>query len=93
MTGEWSDDEVSKNNNRTHPVGLKKSNGLGIYDIYGNVSEWFWEVNFDKDLWPYRGCKNASWWNNIEENDIFDKHIRDATCGFTHVGFRVCRTF
>lgn len=27
----------------THPVGQKKPNGLGIYDMSGNVSEWVWD--------------------------------------------------
>jgi len=27
----------------THPVGTKAPNGLGIYDMNGNVSEWCWD--------------------------------------------------
>jgi len=29
---------------KTHPVGQKKPNGFGIYDLYGNVSEWCEDV-------------------------------------------------
>jgi formylglycine-generating enzyme required for sulfatase activity len=27
----------------THPVGTKAPNGLGIYDMSGNVMEWCWD--------------------------------------------------
>lgn len=29
---------------RTHPVGLKKPNAFGVYDIHGNVQEWLQDV-------------------------------------------------
>ena len=28
---------------KTHPIGLKQSNVSGIYDLYGNVSEWCYD--------------------------------------------------
>lgn len=32
---------------QTHPVGKKKPNGLGIYDMSGNVAEFVWDI-YDK---------------------------------------------
>ncbi len=37
-------------NNTTHPVGGKKPNSLGIYDMSGNVPEWVYD-SYDKDYY------------------------------------------
>lgn len=36
----WGGNQLSQDDYRTHPVGLKNTNELGLYDMSGNVSEW-----------------------------------------------------
>jgi formylglycine-generating enzyme required for sulfatase activity len=83
----------------THPVGQKKSNGFGLYDMHGNVWEWcqdWWGPSMaeGRDLeGPSKGdrrcIRGGSWWEQAVGCRSAFRNAEGPSNRLTRVGFRV----
>ena len=105
LTGTDSDYNVYKvmtNNSKTHPVGTKKANELGIHDMSGNVWEWC-EDRFDNDYYrnspqmnpkgPDKGLsrviRGGSWLRKTRSSRVSSRWYSEPSNCSRSLGFRL----
>jgi formylglycine-generating enzyme required for sulfatase activity len=96
---------INNSGRKPQPVGQKKLNELGIYDMSGNVGEWCWDW-YDFDYYKnspeqnprgpssgrHRVVRGGSW--GRPENAVRGtfRFLYEPHHKFSYIGFRVVRT-
>ena len=78
----WFEDNSDE---KTHPVGQKKPNAFGLYDMHGNVWEWT-----DSAVGDYRIDRGGSWFSSAGGCESSFRSRCSPSYRGNRLGFRLC---
>ena len=82
-----------------HPVGLKKPNKLGLYDMSGNVYEWCvdnyisyikkYKLGYKGEIGNYKVLRGGCWNDNASKCRATYRYYEISSCTNNKTGFRI----